>query len=89
MISSEEIVGIPADVAAVTREYIVRVRVVVPETLNMAELDAAMSDVLDNEGAAESIEDALYHEFNDLVGEAFEDLDARFGVISFEVDAHD
>ncbi len=65
-------------------EYTIRVKVAMPADIDKAELDKAMREVLDNEGAAESIEDALYYEF-DFLSEIMEN-NANCGVLSFEMD---
>ena len=74
-----------ADEAVVTREYIVRIRVQVPAGTDIAALDAAMKDVLDDEGAAQSIEDSLFYDHEE-VADSFDGYDERFGVKSFTMD---
>ena len=78
-----------AEEAAVTREYVIRVRVVVPADTNMAALDKAMAEILDIEDSAAHVEDALYYDYEDVIGEAFERDSQTYGVMSFEMDTPD
>lgn len=76
--------AIPMEVPTITREYVIRVRMELPEGTDLVALDAAVAEVLDGQGAAFDIEDALYYGFPEITQAIFED--GRFGVRTFTLD---